>query len=181
MNFCYHKLIISIKQHIMQSAKWFSTPVVIALIVGIILGFAIGNYTQRGKGGVAVDEALDDDTAAPEVVVAGAELEGDAVAVSTVDQPAGKIVLVSNVTLDKTAWLAVQNYSDGQLSNVLGAHRLAAGNYASDIIDLVIPTVADKTYAITVFYDEGDLNFSRKNDIPVLKSGSPIFATFVAE
>lgn len=160
----------------METAKWFTGPVLSALVLGVIIGFALGTYTSARAPRVERDAALATTTASADL-----DFTGAGVSVKVADQPAGKSVMVSDVQLDKVAWVAVRNYDNQKLGYVIGAHRLAAGAYVQDEIDVLLPTVAGKTYAVTIFYDNGDLVFDGKTDTLVTKDSQPLVATFVAK
>jgi hypothetical protein len=161
----------------MESTNWFTGPVIIALVVGIIVGFAVGTYTSPSR--IESDSSIDDEATTTDSVSGSVGIDG--VEVSVDDQPAGMTVDVYNLQLDKVSWVAVREYDNKTLGYTLGAHRLPAGTYATDQVDVVRPTVAGKTYAVTIFYDNGDLVFDGKTDALAAKDGQPFVVPFVVE
>jgi len=102
------------------------------------------------------------------------------VSLEAADQPAGRAVTVKRVTLDKTSWIAVRDFSGGKIGNVLGASRKEAGTLTGVVVDLLRTTEPGKQYAIVIFTDNGDGTFSTKTDTPVLSGTDPYRVTFTA-
>lgn len=161
----------------MENTKWFTGPVIIALVLGLIVGFAAGTYTSPSR--VESDAIIDGEATSTDSILDGIGV-GD-VSVDVIDQAAGDQVTVSDIKLDKVSWIAVRNYDNNTLGSVLGAYRLPAGVYASQVVDLLRPTVTGKIYAVTIFYDDGDLAFSSKSDALVMQGDQPFMVTFVAK
>src|SRR3990167_720982 len=109
--------------------------------------------------------ASDDETTTP--------VAGDQFAVA--NQPASALVLVTNVSVSDVTWVAVRDYQNGgRLGNVLGARWVSGGPYPSVFVELLRPTVAGQTYAVTLYRDDGDKLFSSKKDSLVEQDGAPL-------
>jgi hypothetical protein len=96
------------------------------------------------------------------------------------DQPAGRAVMVKRISLEKTSWIAVRDFKDGKIGNVLGASRKEKGTMQDVIIDLLRSTEPGQQYAVVIFTDNGDGAFSTKTDTPVLSGSEPYRVTFSA-
>ena len=94
------------------------------------------------------------------------------------NQPAGSVVTLTSATFPiKEGWIGVRDYNDGNLGNILGVVRFSEtqGIVPTQIV-LQRATEAGKSYAITIFSENGDLEFSLANDVQIDK----IFASFTA-
>lgn len=101
--------------------------------------------------------------------------------VKTDDQPAGRAAMIKSVSLEATSWIAIRDYSDGKIGNVLGAVRREKGESTNVVIDLLRATEPGKQYAIVIFAENGDGTFSTKTDTPVLAGTDAVHATFTAQ
>jgi hypothetical protein len=87
--------------------------------------------------------------------------EMEDVVLTVKDQSAGSVVLVSDVHLGASTWIAVQDLSqDKKLGKILGAIRRPAGDYSHLIIELLRDTQVGNTYAVTMYEDDGTGVFS---------------------
>ena len=79
------------------------------------------------------------------------------------DQAAGASVRVNEVSARANVWVAVVEVKGGTLGNVLGASYVTAP--ASNIdVALLRPTSSGSTYAVVLYRDNGDREFSLAND-----------------
>ena len=163
----------------METANWFKGPVIVALVVGLIAGFALGTYTAPRGAQKILDKDSESEVAAT-TSSSGMTSNGE-VSFQVVDQPAGSEVFVSDLKLDKSAWVTVRKYEAGKLGYALGAYRLPAGTYEAESVDLIQPMDAGKTYAVTVLYDDGDKMFDADKDVVAEKDGLPLVSTFIAK
>jgi hypothetical protein len=85
-------------------------------------------------------------------------------AVKVEDQPAGSSVSVAAVTVPAPGvWVAVAEYRDGDLSNILGAQRVPAPATAVTV-DLLRSTLPGSAYAVVLYRDNGDGVFDQNTD-----------------
>jgi hypothetical protein len=75
-------------------------------------------------------------------------------------------------------WIGVRTYENEQLSNILGVNRFSASQgLIPEAIQLVTPTIPGVTYAIVVYEEDGDFDFSLSGD----RQLDVIFDTFTAQ
>lgn len=174
-----------------------STKIIAALIIGLLVGFAAGVFWQdRRTGAEAVSTTVErNDTISEEAtasaMAATSNSNEDTKATTTVpavmgnvssfgkltvlDQPAGGSVFASVKDVTSPVWIAVRDYTDSKVGNILGAKKVFTD--ARDVsVELLRSTVAGKTYVIVVYTDRGAPSFNYKEDI--LQDGG---ATFVAK
>jgi hypothetical protein len=181
-----------------QDKSFFTMNVLGALIVGLILGFVIGAVYTKNAVKTTNDNLMG--TTTP-LVIEGqngtSTTAGDAGnndtsntsgnagrnQASVSDQKAGNSVVVSNLTLDKSYWVAVRDsVQQGKISYILGARRLQAGSYNDLRINLISrSTEPGKSYDIVLYGDTGGaFNYDPSN--VVLVSGTNFaLATFKAQ
>lgn len=99
--------------------------------------------------------------------------------ISVADQPAGmSVALIEAEYPVEEGWIGVRTYENEQLSNILGVNRFSASQgLIPEQIELVTPTVAGVTYAIVVYEEDGDFDFSLAGD----RQLDTIFDTFTAQ
>lgn len=79
------------------------------------------------------------------------------------DQAAGQSALLTEVSVKANVWAAVVEVKGGSLGNVLGARYVAAP--ATNVeIPLLRPTSSGSTYAVVLYRDNGDREFSLASD-----------------
>lgn len=109
----------------------------------------------------------------------GSGLSAPSVAAITVgDQKAGESVLVSLVSTDAPAWLALRENNNGLVGNILGARRVDVGTTGNVDIPLLRSTQAGKSYFVVLFKDNGDKVFDFKTDPPMTADGTLISKMF---
>lgn len=160
------------------------TGVVIALIIGLLLGYGWG----RQMGGAAnmmmsseVPAATSTSTTSAGATllgssskpVSGTVAEGNSLTVA--NQSAGMSVKISSVMLSQEAWIAVRD-SNGI---TLGAALFPAGTRADVSVPLLKPMQAGQNYQALIYFDDGSKTFSLKTETIVLNpDGSVAGATF---
>lgn len=99
--------------------------------------------------------------------------------VSVGDITAGNNVALSSVTFPVSeGWIGVRDYMDGQLGGLLGVSRFSESQgLVPTEVALQRATAAGKTYAIVIYTESGDKQFSMANDVQL----DTIFATFTAK
>jgi len=157
--------------------------VILALIVGLLLGFGAGRQTS-GMGG---ETAMSDNTpatttknsagttlyGAQKVPVTGVVSEGNSV--SALDQSAGKKILLKSVMLSQEAWVAIRDSS----GKTLGAGLFSAGVHYDVSVSLLRATEAGQNYQALIYFDDGSKTFNLKTETIVLNpDGSVAGSTF---
>lgn len=99
------------------------------------------------------------------------------------DQPAGSSVRVTDVSLPpEGAWVVVHEIGPNAVFlNALGAHRYDT-HVREGVVQLLRPTEPGRQYAVVLYRDNGDRQFSLEEDFPLLdaQSHEPIFDLFTA-
>ena len=96
------------------------------------------------------------------------------------DQPAGRAVVVKSVDVSATSWIAVRDYADQKIGNVLGAARREKGTSRDVVVDLLRATEPGKQYAVVILTDNGDGEFSTKTDSPLMDGAKQVMTVFTA-
>lgn len=169
-----------------------SNATIVALIVGLVLGFAGGAYWYKGKMAKEVkkDVMVEDKDkilpSTPSTSVKDVMEENDPVVSTVVDtnivaapnQSAGGTVLVNKVTSNTEIWVAVREDKNGIMGNVLGAKKVAAGTSENVIVQLLRATVPGSKYYIVLFKDNGNGVFDSKMDTLIESDGRVVVSTF---
>lgn len=102
--------------------------------------------------------------------------EGD---VTVPDQPASRSVELESATYPiGEGWIGVREYNNDQLGFILGVVRFSESQgLVPSEITLQRATTPGERYAIVIFTEDGDFDFSLANDAQI----DTIFDTFVAE
>ncbi|HLP44102.1 MAG TPA: hypothetical protein VK145_02375 [Candidatus Nanoarchaeia archaeon] len=163
---------------------------VIALVVGLLLGWMIGQGSA-GKTAMTGDKSganksdstmMEDDNAMMEDD--SVMLSDDAMSVSSDsailvgDQGAGDVVTVASVETDAVAWVAIRDNNNGVMGNILGAARIDAGASNNIVVSLLRSTMPNKSYFVTLYADNGDRMFDHKSDMIMVADGAPISQIF---
>ena len=83
------------------------------------------------------------------------------------DQPAGLVVKLDSATFPSSdGWVGVRSFPNGQLGSILGAARYSEeqGLIPTEV-ELLVPTTAGRTYAVTFFTEDGDRIFNPAYDV----------------
>lgn len=179
----------------MEQSRITNTTIV-ALIVGLIIGFAGGAYWYKSKMTAANSlvektEDLVDDEDSDEVMIKDEDLmvkiKDSAPSTSTVvdanivaasNQNAGKIVIVNKVVTNTEIWVAVREDISGLMGNILGAKKVGIGTSENIAVELLRPTVLNSKYYVVLYRDNGDGAFDPKVDTLVESDGSVIVSVF---
>lgn len=83
------------------------------------------------------------------------------------NQPAGNVVKLDSATFPSSeGWVGVRSFPNGQLGSILGAARYSEEQgLVPTEVELLVPTVAGRTYAITFFTEDGDRIFNPAYDV----------------
>ena len=95
------------------------------------------------------------------------------------DQPAGLSVTLDSATFPSSeGWVGVRSFPNGQIGSILGAARYSEeqGLIPTEV-ELLVPTIAGRTYAVTFFTEDGDRQFNPAYDVQM----DTDIATFTAQ
>ena len=99
--------------------------------------------------------------------------------ITVTDQTAGDVVRVAVANMPKLGWLAVHEIKDGVIANALGASLRDKGEQKDINIYLLRPTVKGGEYAVVLYDDNGDRQFSLTSDsVATMPDGSFIMSKF---
>lgn len=157
---------------------------VVGLLIGGLLVWAFSGptdsdqekaekMTDDNNAAMEVSEATSEgDTAAPKLAVGNGEIIIN-------DQPASMTITVKKAIYPVSeGWIGIRTFENEELSNILGVNRFSESQgLIPESIELVTPTIAGKTYAVVVYEEDGDFDFSLAGD----KQLETIFTTFTAE
>lgn len=162
----------------MENESFFSAKMIIAFLVGIIIGF-LGTWVSMREPADKIanvdinDEISEDDEASGAVL-------SDRNAILVRDQKAGTNVDIELVTLENVGWVVIHEDNNGALGNALGAQLFDVGK-SKGVVELLRGTEAGKTYYATIRQDDGDHAFDLTKDILLLdEAGNPIQVKFKA-
>ncbi|MDO8620164.1 MAG: hypothetical protein Q7R64_02345 [bacterium] len=169
-----------------------SGKIITALIVGLLVGFAMGVFWQNRRTSVAVNKEETKEVStelsgmggkesmalaeagAKSLAGAGAKAETKETETAVVtgglvvaDQKAGSLVEISGVNAKETLWVAVREEKDGNIGNILGAQKVFAGAGQKVSVELLRPTTPGGTYLVTVYRDAGKTDFNSHEDVLV--------------
>ncbi len=165
----------------------FSGQIVLAVIIGVIVGFALGvvwqnSISSEGKENLeetqeqGVTEEQNESTSDS---VVSEETRAGFGSVEVSNQSAGKVVQVENVSIDGTGWVAIREVGlDGELQNILGAVYIESGVHENLPVPLLRRTEEGNNYAVVLFSDDGDHIFNHTSDAMLENDGNLILATF---
>lgn len=169
-------------------------------VVSFIVGLLIGGLLVWAFSGPSVDAPKSDDRDDNETeeVVEGEEMEvteesdeevEESAPVATLpvgdgnvvvnNQAAGSVVTLTSATYPVSeGWIGVRDYQAGQLGGLLGVARFSeAQGLVPSGVTLQRATEAGKEYAVVVYTESGDRQFSLADDIQI----DSVFATFTAQ
>jgi hypothetical protein len=144
-----------------------------ALIIGIVIGFAIHWFLTRTTAEAPVITTSDESMAMNQSAISGDN------GLVVKDQAPGSKVMVDSVKLKSPGWVAIHDNVKGQPGRILGAVLFDKGS-ATGTVELLRGTVAGKTYFAVLHHDDGDYkNFNPRTDsVLVDTAGAPIMVQF---
>lgn len=170
-------------------------------LVAFIVGLLIGGMLVWAFGGgeaTAPNTTNNDDKNSAEVGDVNVEKADDASVVSEVateiktpalqvgegavvvaDQKASAAVALASATYPVSeGWIGVREYNNDQLGYILGVVRFSEsqGLVPNEIV-LQRPTTAGNRYAVVIYTENGDFDFSLADDVQI----DTIFDTFIAQ
>ena len=172
-----------------------SQKTVVAFVAGLLIGgllvwvfsdtpdaVAPTDVTEDEVSEVADDEAEEttstEESVTDESEAASSMQVGDG-SITVNDQPAGDSVVLASATFPTSeGWVAVRSYPNGQLGSILGAVRYSEEQgLVPEMVPLLAPTAAGRTYAVVFFSEDGDREFNLANDAQI----DGILTTFTAQ
>ena len=172
-----------------------SGQTVICFILGVIVGIIIMSLLPGGSPDTGTNTG-DGAATGESAMVGGVNLSVDGVSnngvdrgepvvtrlshVSVANQPFGTTVVVTNIALNRTTWVAVKEELPTGAGNLLGARRLPAGLHDNTEVELLRSTALGGQYAVLLYEDDGDLVFDHKTDWLVTELGQPVVVRFTA-
>lgn len=98
------------------------------------------------------------------------------------EQVPGSTVNINLVSLPSDGWVVVHEVSGGVIVNALGAARRDAGSHEDVKVHLLRGTVSGGHYAVVLYTDNGDKEFSLVTDTPINDSnGGYLMTSFSIE
>lgn len=180
----------------MAEEKQESQKTLVAFVVGLLIGGMLVWAFSGPDANAPHDHDHDEDTHAAEEMDSDDDSDemmddsdedseeaptlqvGDG-SVSVADQAAGRnVALESAVYPVSEGWIGVREYNNDQLGFILGVVRFSESQgLIPDEIVLQRSTTAGNRYAIVIFTEDGDFDFSLAGDVQI----DQIFDTFVAQ
>ena len=156
------------------TVRQFFIAIIITILVVGGAGYYLGRSSMR-TADVNVSDTVD--RAKLDLTSSIAPENKNAVMVN--DQSSGSEVVVSQVSLEKSSWVAIHEDNAGKPGNILGARRYPAGSTsATTTIELLRLTVKSLYYAM-IHEDTGDAEFDYQKDLPLIMGGHPVMMRFV--
>ena len=172
----------------MESA---TTKLIITLLVGLVIGFFIGQGVAKRDLPSIEDAGLlgeNDDSNVGAVGTIGnptgdEETDSKAMGTNAVeinDQSAGSSVRVERAVLENASWIVVHADNNGAPAEILGAQLIIAGDHTGVRVDLTKPTIAGMKYHVMLHINDGLAGFAGNDTSMLGKDGKPISAMFTA-
>jgi hypothetical protein len=156
---------------------------VLALLVGVIIGFGIGVLISNDMEiSLPVkeqeEESQSKESTQKDVDKTPASIAPGDNSFVINSQSAQNHVIASMIALSTNGWVAVHEVLEGEPSPIiLGAKRFDAGKYFGERIDLLRPTEAETYYMLVLHFDDGDSEFDFKGaETPLLGEGGAFIA-----
>lgn len=180
----------------MSEDKQEGQKTIVSFIVGLLIGGLLVwafsgpevNAPSKDKNDNKAEEAMetesdeeveDNEDETTDVVVETPVLSVGEGKVDVSNQAAGTSVALESATYPVSeGWIGVRDYTDGRLGGLLGVVRFSEeqGLVPSEVV-LQRATIAGKEYAVVVYTESGDRQFSLANDVQL----DSVFATFTAQ
>jgi hypothetical protein len=174
----------------------FSGPVVLAIVIGLIIGFTAGvvwinsfDKEVEEKVNEKIDSIEEENNESPFLNdVSNTEARNAFVlqtasgvgSVVVSDQVEGDTVTVSSVSIGEDGWIAVRDARDNGLGNILGATYVTEGDYVNKEVKLLRNTESGELYEVILFSDNGDREFNHLVDAVIQKDDVTIADQFLA-
>lgn len=173
-----------------RSTQNIVASAVIAFVIGFALSYVIFGIDKGAEKVADTNDNTGDQVASPitptndtDGTVNGDNGEAASVSLSVPNQEAGSTVTVSRVVLPERSWVAVHEGAGAgdnpDITRVLGARRLPAGEHSDVTFGLQRATEANMSYWMKIHTDDGDSEFETDEDIEMTNAeGNEILATF---
>jgi hypothetical protein len=164
---------------------------VVGLLIGGLLVWAFSGPTTNAPS-VTMEEAEESESSEEQSENESSETDMDTVeitpvpelqvgdgAVSVEDQAASASIALDSATYPVSeGWIGVREYNNDQLGYILGVVRFSESQgLVPDAIELQRATSPGNRYAVVIFTEDGDFEFSLAQDVQI----DTIFDTFVAQ
>ena len=158
---------------------------VVGLLIGGLLVWAFSGPSDQPKPGdkqmsaeessmtdESEDSSVEDEAAGPKLMVGNGDIVVEA-------QPASRSITIEKAEYPVAeGWIGVREYNDGELGYILGVNRFSESQgLVPEQIELVRATTAGTEYAIVVYQEDGDFDFSTAGDVQL----ETVFDTFTAQ
>lgn len=167
-----------------------SQKTIVAFVVGLLIGGLIVSAISGDNKDVEKMEEINATETTQETSEENSENEaeteaevpalqvGEGDVVINNQAPSRLIAIESAVYPVSEGWIGVRDYQEGNLGLILGVVRFSEsqGLVPNDII-LQTSTIAGREYAVVIYTENGDFDFSLANDVQIDR----IFTTFTAE
>jgi len=166
-----------------------SGVVILSLVIGLIVGFALGVLWQNSAqqtddskdtvqlGDVSIDETVEAVVEEQKQTFKTTVSGSGSIAVD--DQGAGSSVVVARIEMNQIGWVAIREDVNGQLGNILGAVLVTEGVHENIQVPLLRDTQKEKTYRAVLFGDNGDKLFNHTVDSMLEMNGTVISDSMV--
>ena len=144
---------------------------IVAFVVGLLIG---GLLVWAFSGPEQTTAPSEEDTTAEvttdtEATDSDEEMSSDTDTSGTIvvpDQPASSEVALETANYPVAeGWVGVRTYENSTLTNILGVVRFSESQgLMPEAITLQTPTISGQTYAIVVYQEDGDFDFSLAGD-----------------
>lgn len=180
----------------MSDEKQEGQKTIVSFIVGLLIGgLLVWAFSGPAASAPEVNETANETEETEEMDSEAEEMdedEGDTESTTTpvatlpigdgsvtvTDQSASNRIALSSVTYPiSEGWIGVRDYQSGQLGSLLGVVRFSESQgLVPDEIVLQRSTVAGQEYAVVLYTENGDRQFSLADDVQI----DSVFATFTA-
>jgi hypothetical protein len=177
----------------MPDEKQEGQKTIVSFIVGLLIGgllvWAFSGPSANAPEKVILDEEVEEQEEMDEDKEETAEVKEVVVPVATLPVGEGKVEVKNQVAGNSVAltgatypisegWIGVRDYQSGQLGALLGVSRFSEEQgLVPNTVFLQRATEAGKEYAVVVYKENGDRQFSIADDIQI----DSVFATFTAQ
>ncbi len=157
------------------------------LLIGGLLVWAFSGSPKEDKkvesgdnaptAGEVTDTTADQNTATGDQAIdAGSTMVVGDGSLTVMDQPAGTSIALESATFPTDeGWVAVRSYVDNEPGSILGAARYSKEQgLVPTSVDLLVPTLPGREYAVVFFSEDGNRDFNLDGDVQI-ESGMTTF------
>lgn len=171
-----------------------SQKTIVSFVVGLLIGGLLvwafpgstdeahvhdENDTEDTEMTTSTDDMTVDESDAPEGATETPRLSVGEGNIVVEDQPAGTSIALETAEYPVSeGWIGVRQFDNEELGYILGVNRFSESQgLVPENIELVQSTTPGHTYAIVVYEEDGDFDFSLAGDAQI----DTIFDTFTAQ